>query len=76
MNLTRRNFYAKRKPARVAPEFHLPASPCGKPGSCVFALSDLPPNASVRFDVTPVECFGRKGRTIRAAELFTAPRKG
>ena len=76
MNLTRRNFYAKRKPARVAPEFHLPASPCGKPGSCVFALSDLPPNAPVRFGVTPVECFGRKGRTIRAAELFTAPRKG
>ena len=36
MNLTRRNFYAKRKPARVAPEFHLPASPCGKPGSCVL----------------------------------------
>ena len=60
----------------LAPDFHLPASQCGKPGSCVFALSDLPPNAPVRFDVTPLECFGKRGRTIRAAELFTAPKKG
>ena len=33
-------------------------------GKCVVAVSALPTNEVVRFSVTPVECFGKKGRPI------------
>ena len=48
----------------IAPDFHLPASKAGKRGSCVFACSELPPKTPLRFDVQPIECFGRKGAAI------------
>lgn len=50
----------------MAPDFHLPETQDGKPGSCVFAAADLPMKGRYRFDVRPVECFGRKGRAIHA----------
>ena len=33
-------------------------------GRCVVAVSALPTNAVIRFSVTPVECFGKKGKAI------------
>ena len=48
----------------IAPDFHLPASKTGKRGKCVFACSELPPKTPLRFDVQPIECFGKKGAAI------------
>jgi hypothetical protein len=56
----------------LAPDFYLPQSKAGKAGSCVFALAELPKGVHIRFDVTPIECFGRKGRTIRSGSTFMA----
>lgn len=50
----------------MAPDFHLPETAEGKPGSCVFAAAELPLKGRYRFDVRPVECFGHKGRAIHA----------
>ena len=48
----------------IAPDFHLPASKAGRSGECVFALAELPKGVRLRFDVRPVECFGKKGSPI------------
>ncbi len=56
----------------IAPDFHLPESKTGRQGVCVFALSELPKGVHLRFDVTPIECFGRKGRAIRSNGAFVA----
>ncbi len=56
----------------IAPDFHLPASKAGRPGECVFALAELPKGVHLRFDVRPVECFGKKGRAIRSDGAFVA----
>ena len=56
----------------LAPDFHLPSSKAGKEGSCVFALAELPQGVHLRFDVTPIECFGRKGLPIRSDATFVA----
>jgi len=48
----------------IAPDFHLPASKCGRPGVCCFTKDELPPKAHLRFEVRPIECFGRKGAPI------------
>ena len=56
----------------LAPDFYLPASKAGKPGACVFALAELPKGVHLRFDVTPIECFGKKGKPIRSDATFVA----
>ncbi len=48
----------------IAPDFHLPASKATKPGTCIFARMDLPSGVPLRFEVSPIECFGRKGAPI------------
>ena len=48
----------------IAPDFHLPASKAGKRGSCIFSCEELPAKTPLRFDVQPIECFGRKGAAI------------
>lgn len=48
----------------LAPDFHLPETGAGKPGSCILSASDLPMKGRYRFEVRPVECFGRKGAPI------------
>ena len=50
----------------MAPDFHLPETPEGRPGACVFSAADLPLKGRYRFDVRPIECFGHKGRAINA----------
>ena len=54
----------------LAPDFYLPLSKAGKEGACIFALAELPKGVHIRFDVTPIECFGRKGRPIRSDATF------
>ena len=54
----------------MATDFHLPESKSGLSGACVFACSELPAGVRLRFDVTPIECFGHKGRSIRSTELI------
>ena len=54
----------------IATDFHLPASKTGCPGSCVFALKELPAKTNVRFDVRPIECFGKKGRVLSSAPFL------
>ena len=56
----------------LAPDFFLPASKANQPGTCVFALAELPKGVHLRFDVTPIECFGKKGRPIRSDSAFVA----
>ena len=48
----------------MAPDFFLPANQTGKPGICRFRLDELPPNANIRFEIRPLECFGKKGEAI------------
>ena len=55
----------------IAPDFHLPKSKMGKSGLCVFALAELPKKVHIRFDVTPIECYGKKGRAIQSDAAFT-----
>lgn len=50
----------------MAPDFHLPETAEGKPGSCVFAAAELSLKGRYRFEVRPIECFGHKGRAIHA----------
>ena len=47
------------------------ASKCGKAGTCRFRLADLPPKAHLRFVVTPIECFGKKGAPITSGVFET-----
>jgi len=56
----------------IAPDFHVPASKAGRPGACVFALADLPKGVHLRFDVRPIECFGKKGQPIHSDGAFMA----
>lgn len=56
----------------LAPDFHVPQSKTGRAGACVFALSAFPKGAQVRFDVTPLECFGRHGKPIHS-QAFLIP---
>ena len=55
----------------VANDFHLPDSPEGAPGSCLFSLDELPIKGHTVFSVRPLECFGLKGEPI-AAEFDTS----
>ncbi len=48
----------------LAPDFHLPAAKANRPGECLFACSELPQKVKLRFDVQPLECFGKKGAAI------------
>jgi hypothetical protein len=56
----------------LAPDFHLPESKAGLPGACVFAIAELPKGVHLRFDVTPIECFGKKGQPIHSDGAFMA----
>ena len=55
----------------MAPDFFLPDSKCGKAGTCRFRLADLPPKAHLRFVVTLIECFGKKGAPITSGLFET-----
>ena len=48
----------------MSPDFHLPVSKLVKDVEFTFAAEDLPIEGRYRFEVRPVECFGRKGAAI------------
>jgi len=50
----------------LAPDHHFPLAHAGFPAEMHFAFSELPTNAHIRFDVTPVSCFNTRGRTLRS----------
>jgi len=50
----------------LAPDFHLPLAKAHLPGEAWFPLCELPPKAKMRFEVRPVDCFGRLGEPICA----------
>ena len=47
-----------------APDCYLPPTAAPRPGSCRFALKELPIKGHYRFSVRPIECFGKKGAAI------------
>ena len=49
----------------MAEGFYLPEELADKPSKCAFAYDELPCKGQYRFEVRPIECFGRKGRPIR-----------
>ena len=55
----------------VANDFHMPESPEGAPGVCLFSPDELPIKGHTVFSVRPLECFGRKGAPI-SGEFDTA----
>ena len=60
----------------LAPDHHLPPSRANVPGEVHFAFAELPYQGHVRFDITPVSCFGKKGRTISTAEFWEGRSRG
>ncbi len=52
----------------LAKDYHLPE---GKPprGECHFAWCDLPGTMDLRFEVRPLECFGKKGKAISSGTV-------
>ena len=55
---------------RVLPDkFFLGPDRQDKTVKCVFALSELPENANLRFAITPIDCFGCAGKTIYTKEM-------
>ena len=48
----------------MAPDFHLPVSQLVKEVEFTFAAEDLPLKGHYRFEVRPVECFGKRGAAI------------
>jgi len=54
----------------LAPDHHLPPARTGLPGEAHFALSELPTNAHVRFEVTPVDCFNHRGKPLVTADTW------
>ena len=54
----------------LAEDFHMPASMVGKAGKILFALDELPKGVHIRFDVRPLECFGKKGQPICSDGAF------
>ena len=56
----------------MSPDFHLPVSKLAKEVQFVFAAEDLMAKGHYRFEVRPVECFGKKGAAIVSDEVKIA----
>ena len=54
----------------IAPDHHLSPSAPPRPGSCPFALDELPLKGHYRFEVRPIECFGKKGAPLVSDVIF------
>lgn len=54
----------------MARDFHLPPAKAGLDGTCVFAISELPAKTPLRFEVSPLECFGLNGASIATESLL------
>jgi len=56
----------------MAPDFFLPETPEGAPGSCVFKRAELTWPGHYVFSVRPIECFGKKGAAIVSETVVLA----
>ena len=56
----------------MAKDYYLPDSETPPAGECHFAWEDLPQKMPLRFEVRPMECFGRKGDPIRTGVVRPA----
>ena len=54
----------------LAPGYFLPEGKANLPGLCLFAITDFPAEACLRFSVRPLECFGKAGEAISADFQF------
>ena len=59
----------------IATGFHLPESKSALPTVCTFTKQELPIGARIRFEVAPLECFGKKGVPIVLPAQNIFPRK-
>lgn len=59
----------------IAQGFNLPESKCSLNTICSFKKDELPPSAHVRFEVCPIECFGKKGAKIVSSGEIVFPAK-
>ena len=48
----------------IAAGFAYPEEDADLPGECLFSAAELPPGKSIRFTVTPRDCFGLAGRPL------------
>ncbi len=55
-----------------ATDVHLSPSKAGGECVCVVQLKDLPKNTAVRFTISPIDCFGKKGKPLTSPN-FTTP---
>lgn len=53
----------------MAKDYYQPDSETPPEGECHFAWEDLPQKMPLRFEVRPMECFGRKGDPIRTTNI-------
>ena len=53
----------------LSPDYYLPAAKVVKNVTFTFAAEDLPIKGRYRFEVRPVECFGKKGAAIVSNEV-------
>ena len=56
----------------MSPDYYLPVSKLAKDVTFAFAAEDLPIKGRYRFEVRPVECFGKKGAAIVSDETAIA----
>ena len=48
----------------MAPDYFYGPDTPRRPGECEFLLGDMPAGSRIRFEITPIECFGKKGKPI------------
>ncbi len=56
----------------IAAGFAYPEERADIPGECLFSTSEVPAGRSVRFTVTPRNCFGVAGRSISGTFTYSA----
>ena len=56
----------------MSPDYYQPLTKLVKEVSFAFAAEDLPVKGRYRFEVRPVECFGKKGAAIVSEHVNVA----
>ncbi len=58
----------------MAPEYFYGPDTVRTAGSCELLLADMPAGSRIRFEITPMECFGKKGKPI-LSKVWRSPRR-
>ena len=59
----------------MAPDYFMPETPGGVPGSCVLSKTELQAAGNYLFSVRPMDCFGLRGDPISATFRSVPPKK-